>query len=80
MRVGPLRLVVHVLRDAIVQSWLAEGADVVRHGSRGQLFEQLFLPFATRGCYLINLGGPGFAAEAETACDHATTCSRSAPC
>ena len=58
VRGGALRLLVHVPSDAIVPSWLAQGADVVRHRSRGQLFEQLVLPFATRGSYLINLGGP----------------------
>jgi hypothetical protein len=62
-------LVVHLPRDAIVTSWLAQGADVVRHRSRGQLIEQLVLPFATRGCYVINLGGPAL-----TACDHPRCC------
>jgi len=34
---GALRLVIHVLRDAIVPSWLAQGADVVRLGGPASL-------------------------------------------
>lgn len=53
-----LHLVLHVPRDATVPTWLESGADVVRHRSTGQLFEQVALPLATRGRYLVNLGGP----------------------
>src|SRR5919112_2287908 len=51
-------LVLHVPGDGEVPNWLSERCAVVRHRSTGSLFEQVALPLATRGCYLLNMAGP----------------------
>jgi len=51
-------LVLHVPRDADVPGWLSEQCSVVRHRGTGAVFEQLELPVATRGRYLVNMAGP----------------------
>jgi glycosyltransferase involved in cell wall biosynthesis len=52
------RLTVHVPKDAQVPEWLTTGARVVRHASRGLVFEQILLPLVTTGHLLVNLAGP----------------------
>ena len=51
-------LVLHVPRDADVPGWLSGACPVVRHRFTGSLFEQVELPLATLGRYLVNMGGP----------------------
>jgi glycosyltransferase involved in cell wall biosynthesis len=51
-------LVVHVPSDAVPPDWLVSGARIVRHRTRGLLFEQVGLPSATAGRLLLNLAGP----------------------
>lgn len=56
--VADVPLVLHVPRDADVPDWLSESCTVVRHRTSGAVFEQLALPLATRGRYLLNMAGP----------------------
>lgn len=56
---GRVRLVVHVPAGASVPGWMRSAAVDVRDAPlRGQLFEQVYLPFATRGKLLLNFAGP----------------------
>jgi glycosyltransferase involved in cell wall biosynthesis len=54
-----LRMVVHVPRGAVIPAWMRADRIVVRCAPlRGQLFEQVYLPFATTGKLLLNFAGP----------------------
>ena len=54
----PGEIVLHVPRDAVVPDELAASVVVRRSRSRGQLFEQVALPWAARRDLLLSLGGP----------------------
>ncbi len=54
----PGEIVLHVPRDAVVPDELAAAVVVRRSRLRGQLFEQVALPWAARRDLLLSLGGP----------------------
>jgi glycosyltransferase involved in cell wall biosynthesis len=54
----PDRVVLHVPRGTVVPAALAGAAEVRVSRARGQVFEQVALPWATRDDLLLSLGGP----------------------